>query len=94
MSNQSSSLAALFAGSARKSMHTQKGVNVHVNLSHYNNATRWQYRACVTSRHSGLQRTSVSHHLTGEWFVCGGLAGKWGVRGGWLCVLSLLCFMA
>ena len=24
---------------------------------------RWQYTACVTSRHSGLQRTSVSHHL-------------------------------
>ena len=28
------------------------------------NAIRWQYRACVTSRHSGLQRTSVSHHST------------------------------
>ena len=30
---------------------------------YYNNATRWQYRACVTSRHSGLQRTSVSMAL-------------------------------
>ena len=27
-------------------------------------ATRWEYRACVTSRHSGLQRTSFSHNLT------------------------------
>ena len=31
--------------------------------SHTTIATRWQYRACVTSRHSGLQRTSVSHFI-------------------------------
>ena len=38
---------------------TQKKVNVHVSACVYNNATRWQYRACVTC---GVQRTSISHH--------------------------------
>ena len=33
-------------------------------FAHSHTTTRWQYRACVTSRHSGLQRTSVSHYLT------------------------------
>ena len=55
----------LHQGVAVYDMHTEKSELPDLSTQpHYNNATGWKYRACVTSRHCGLQRTSISHHLT------------------------------